>query len=94
MSRRVPPITKASARLDALRTGTVGAVRAWAREWNIPLINMDDDELLLISIHEARLNESAMPHEVRIQSKRWLRTNKDRIIKQREGGTDDTEIRA
>lgn len=84
MSRRVPAITRASARIDALRIGTPAAVRAWAREWGVPLINPEDDELLLITIHEARIDEPGLPAEVRIASKRWLKENRARIVQARE----------
>ena len=34
---------------QALRIGTPAALRAWATKYAVPLIGMDDDELLLIA---------------------------------------------
>lgn len=88
MSRTPPPLTSEQqaevARLVALREGTPEALRAWAERYSIPLIHPEDDELLLISIHEARAAETALPEHLRAASRRWLRENRARIVAERE----------
>ena len=78
-----PEQRRTAARLAALRAGTPAAVRAWAERHGVPIINAEDDELLLLSIHEARAAEPALPAHVRAASRRWLRANHDRILKER-----------
>jgi hypothetical protein len=88
MARTPPPLTPErranAARLAALRDGTPEALRAWAEAYDIPLIHPEDDELLLISIHEARRDEAAMPEHLRAASRRWLAANRARIVAERE----------
>lgn len=85
MSQTPPPRTpeqqKAHEREQALRIGTAAATRAWAQKYDIPLIGMDDDELLLISIHEARID---LFPTLRASSQAWLKANKARIMAARE----------
>lgn len=68
-------------RIAALRIGAPDAVRAWARQYDVPLINPDDDELLLITIHEARV--ATFTGKTRRASERWLAANKARIMEAR-----------
>jgi hypothetical protein len=86
MSRTVPERTpaqqKAADRIVALRIGTPAAVRAWAERYDVPLIDMEDDDLLLISIHDAR---AELFPDLRAASLAWLRANKARILAEREG---------
>lgn len=80
---RTPEQQKTHEREQALRTGTPAAVRAWATTYDVPLIGMDDDELLLISIHEARAE--LFHGQARRASWDWLKQNKARITAEREG---------
>jgi hypothetical protein len=84
--RTPPPRTleqqRAVEREIALRIGTPAAVRGWAQKYDVPLIGMDDDEALLISIHEAR---AELFPTFRATSLAWLQANKARIVREREG---------
>jgi hypothetical protein len=82
--QRSPEQQAAADRLAALTIGTPDALRAWAAAYGIPLINAEDDELLLISIHEARVQLPALPAHLRSQSRRWLDANRARIVSERE----------
>lgn len=66
-------------RIAALREGTVEAVRAWAAKYGVTLFG--DDELVLLSIHEARIDEPRMLPRLRAASRRWVKANKERIVK-------------
>lgn len=88
VSARTPEEQATADRIAALRAGTPTALRAWAEHYAIPLINPDDDELLLISIHEARTNEPGIGAKEQAQSRRWLKENRARIIATREGRQD------
>jgi hypothetical protein len=79
---RTPAQQKAHEREQALRDGTPAAVRAWAQRYDVPLIGIDDDEMLLISIHEARVE--LFQGAARRKSIHWLAANKARIIAERE----------
>jgi hypothetical protein len=72
--RTAPALTPAqqrqAERLAALRSGDVALVRAWAARYGVPLLG--DEQTLLISYHEARAVERAMPDRVRRDSRRWL----------------------
>jgi len=76
-----PPRTtdqqQAAERDVALRIGTPEALRGWAQRYDVPLLGMDDDELLLTSIHEARVE---LFPALRKASQEWLKTNKARIL--------------
>lgn len=83
---RIPPSRteaqqKAADRLAALRDGAPAAVRAWAERYNVPLIGAEDDELLLITIHEAR---AELFSDLRASSLAWIRDNRARIVAARE----------
>jgi hypothetical protein len=71
-------------RLAVLKVGTPAALRAWAEQYEIPLIRAEDDDLILISIHEARVAEEALPEYLRASSRRWLAANRGRIVAERE----------
>lgn len=83
--RTTPPRTteqqQAAERDIALRTGTPSALRSWAQTYDVPLLGMDDDELLLISIHEVR---AELFPTLRRASQEWLKTNKARILAERQ----------
>lgn len=85
-NRRVPERThtqqRDADRLKALRTGTPEAVRAWAKQYDISLIEPEDDALLSITIHEARA--VLFTGKVRKKSQTWLAENKARIMAARE----------
>lgn len=85
MSRTPPPRTneqqRTAEREIALRIGTPAAVRGWAQKYDVPLIGMDDDEALLISIHEAR---AELFPALRAASLAWLQANKARVVAERE----------
>lgn len=83
---RIPPSRteaqqKAADRLAALRDGAPAAVRAWAERYEVPLIGMDDDEVLLITIHEVR---AELFPKLRAASLAWLRDNRAQIVAARE----------
>lgn len=86
MSRTPPPRTPAQQRehdrMQALRDGTSDAMRAWAARYQVPLFHLDDDELLLLSIHGARV--VAFAGSLQRQSAAWLATNEARIRAERE----------
>lgn len=82
--QRSPEQQAAADRLAALVVGTPDAMRAYATKYNLPLIRTEDDELLLISIHEARVQLRALPAHLRRQSHRWLAANRARIVSERE----------
>jgi hypothetical protein len=86
MSRIPPPLTekeqRTADRLAALRARTPDAIRAWATRYNVPLIGIDNDELLLISIHEARVE--LFQGAARRVSRDWLAANKARIVAEHE----------
>lgn len=88
MSRTPPPRTteqqRAAEREIALRIGTPAAVRAWAQKYDVPLIGMDDDEALLITIHEVR---AELFPTLRAASLAWLQANRARIVAAREAKT-------
>lgn len=75
---------KAADRRAALLSGDLVQIRAWATQYDVPLVNPDDDELLLISMHEARVTDPTMPARIGQESQRWLDANKARIVKERE----------
>ena len=84
---RTPPTRtteqqQAAERIIALSIGTPEALRGWAQKYDVPLLGMDDDELLLISIHEGR---AELFSDVRRASLWWLKTNKARIMAARAG---------
>lgn len=83
---RTPEQQKEAERNIALRIGTPAAVRAWAQKYDVPLIGIDDDEMLLISIHEARVE---LFPTMRRASRDWLKANKARIMAARENRVDD-----
>ena len=77
-----------SERIAALRIGTIEAVKAWAVKYKAPLFTFaTNEDLLLLSIHEARANESALPRAMRRESQRWLDTNKARIMQGADHGS-------
>lgn len=78
---RTPEHQQAHDRLQALRIGTVDATRAYAAQYGIDLFHVDDDELLLISIHEAR--EVVLTGKAKKESQAWLAANRDRIKRER-----------
>lgn len=75
---RTPSEQREHDRVQALKVGTPDAVRAWAARYNVPLIGADDDELLLLSIHAARVE--ALTGTARRTSRDWLAQNQARII--------------
>jgi hypothetical protein len=84
---RIPPERSADQQQEAdrdiaLRIGTPAALRGWAQKYDVPLLGTDDDELLLISIHEAR---AELFPTMRRASLEWLKQNKARIMAEREG---------
>jgi hypothetical protein len=83
--RTPPPRTaeqqKDAEREQALRIGTPATIRAWAQKHDVPLIGMDDDAMLLISIHEARAE--LFPTLSRT-SREWLKQHRARIVVERE----------
>lgn len=74
---RTSPQRQAADRDVALRIGTPAALRAWAQRYDVPLLGMEDDDLLLISIHEAR---AELFPSMRRASQEWLKVNKARIM--------------
>lgn len=86
MSYTPPPLSpeaqRDADRTQALRIGTPDALRAWAEQYDAPLFHLDDDELLLLSIHEARV--VLFQGAARRQSRAWLDANKARILAERE----------
>jgi hypothetical protein len=86
MSRTPPPRTpeqqRAFDRVAALKIGTPQAVRAWAARYAVPLIHADDDDLLLISIHESRMEVCTGKRWA--ESVAWLNANKARIVAEHE----------
>lgn len=86
---RTPEQQRHADRLAALRIGTVDATRAYAAQYGIDLFFVDDDELLLITIHEAR--EVVLTGKARKESQAWLAANKAWIVAEREGKQNATE---
>lgn len=82
--QRTPEQQAEADRIAALRDGIPDALRAWAKRYDIPLIRPDDDDLLRISIHEARVADIAIPVRPRAESRRWLAANRARIVSERE----------
>lgn len=79
---RTPEQQREADRIAAIRIGTPAAVRAWAERYAVPLIHPEDDETLLITIHEAR---AALFHgPAKRASLAWLFQNRARIIAARE----------
>lgn len=81
---RTPEQQAEADRIAALKDGTPDALRAWAAQYTIPLIHPEDDDLLRISIHEARVADNAIPMRRRAESRRWLAANRARIVSERE----------
>lgn len=79
---RTPEQQKEVDRIAALRIGTPAAIRAYAAQYDMSLFCVDDDELLLISIHEAR--EVVLTGKAKRASAAWLAANKARIVAERE----------
>ena len=65
-----PDQQRQTERIAALRSGDVGQVRAWAERYGVTLLG--DEQTVLISFHEARAVEQALPVSVRRDSRRWL----------------------
>ena len=86
MSRTPPPRTpaeqRAHDRIQALRLGTPDAMRQWAARYGVPLFHLDDDALLLVSIHSARV--VAFTGKIQRESAAWLAANEARIRAERE----------
>lgn len=86
MSRTPPPRTpeqqREHDRVQALKAGTPHAMRQWAERYAVPLFHLEDDELLLISIHSARV--VAFTGALRRASEQWLAENEARIRAERE----------
>jgi hypothetical protein len=80
---RTPEQQQAHDRIETLRIGTLAAVRAYAAQYDVALFGLDDDELLMISIHEAR--EVLFTGKAKRESAAWLAANKARIVAEREG---------
>lgn len=82
MSRTLPPRTDTQQRdhdrVRALRIGTPAAMRDWAARYQVPLFHLEDDEVLLISIHEARIE--LLTGAARRASLDWLAAHRARII--------------
>jgi len=87
MSRTPPPRTPDQQRdvdrIAALKIGTPDAIRQWAARYRVPLIHPEDDELLLITIHETRIK--CLTGKRVFESHCWLATNRARIIAARQG---------
>lgn len=75
MTGRTPPPSdpKEAARRAALEALDIPAMRAWAVRYAVGLLG--DDRVVLISMHEARAIDPAMPGYFRRESVRWLREN-------------------
>lgn len=75
--RTAPPRTadqqRQAERIAALRSGDVAQIRAWAECYGVTLLG--DEQTVLISMHESRAVEQALPERVRRDSRRWLRTH-------------------
>ena len=86
MARTPPPRTyeqqREADRVQALRIGTADAMRQWAERYSVPLFHLDDDELLLVSIHGSRV--AAFTGKLRKESETWLAQNEARIRAERE----------
>lgn len=61
-----------TAHIAALRIGTPSAVRAWAKAYGVPLLPCSDD-VLILSIHEARLFTKELNTTTRITSWEYLK---------------------
>jgi hypothetical protein len=57
-------------------------MRQWAARWGVPLFHLDDDDLLLVSIHAARV--TAFTGRLRQESQAWLAQHEARIRAERE----------
>jgi hypothetical protein len=79
---RTPAQQREADRIQALRLGTPDAMRVWAERYRVPLFHLDDDELLLVSIHGARV--VAFGGNLRSDSQAWLAANEARIRAERE----------
>lgn len=79
---RTPEQQREADRIAALRIGTADAMRTWAARYAVPLFHLDDDELLLLSIHGARV--VAFQGALRRESEAWLASNEARIRAERE----------
>lgn len=75
MSRRAPERTPAEQqeheRRQALTRLDVAAMRAWAARYAVGLLG--DDETVLISMHETRVLDGALPAKCRRESVAWLK---------------------
>ncbi len=70
---RTPEQQHEHERREAIRTLNVEAARAYAIQEGIGLIG--DDQQVLISLHEARALDPAIPRYLQRESVRWLRAN-------------------
>lgn len=87
MPRTPPPRTEAQQkeheRCQALTALDVAAMRAWAARYAVGLFG--DDRTVLISMHETRVIDPAMPARFRRESFLWLKREfpKSAVLQQR-----------
>lgn len=80
---RTPDQQRTHDHMAALRQGTPDAVRAWAATYDVPLLHAEDDDLLLLSIHAARVE--LLRGAAKRTSQQWLHANRARILAARGG---------
>lgn len=79
--QRTPEQQRDADRVQALRSGTPEAMRAWAATYQVPLFHQDDDDLLLVAIHDARA--TLFTGQLRRESLAWLAAHQERILAER-----------
>lgn len=71
MSKAYPATQKEAERRQALAALDIPAMRAWADRYAVGLLG--DDQVVLISMHEARVLDPVSPAALRRESRAWLK---------------------